>query len=114
SLSHSEACVATSGGQPTCHTGHPPIPIGPNGEPVTDQYYLVHQSLHGDGSITVRVTSLTGRYHPQGTELVGANPLAGMVKRVQPWSKAGVIITTGTAQGASYAAVLLTRTHGPR
>ena len=114
SLSHSEACVATSGGQPTCHTGHPPIPIGPNGEPVTDQYYLVHQPLHGDGSITLRVTSLTGRYHKNGTEQVGANPQAGMVNGVQPWSKAGVILTAGTNPASHYAAVMVTGSHGVR
>ena len=40
SLSHSEACISTNGGPPTCHTAHPFIPVGPDGEPVTDQYYL--------------------------------------------------------------------------
>ena len=41
---------------PACHT----FPIGPGGEAVTDSFYFVHQPLTGDGSITVRVTSLTG------------------------------------------------------
>src|SRR5690349_24306860 len=63
SLSHSESCVGTNGGPPTCHAGHPPIPTGPDGTPVTYQYYLVRQPLARNGSITVRVTSLTGRYY---------------------------------------------------
>ena len=114
SLSHSEACVSTNNGPPTCHTMHVSIPVGPDGTPVSDQYYLVHQSLPGNGSITVRVTSLTGRYHPQGTELVGSNPLAGTIRGVQPWSKAGVIITAGTRPSSPYAAVMVTGAHGVR
>jgi ABC-type transport system involved in multi-copper enzyme maturation permease subunit len=114
SLSHSEACVSTNNGPPTCHTVHVSIPVGPDGTPVTDQYYLVHQSLPGNGSITVRVTSLTGRYHPQGTELVGSNPLAGTISGVQPWSKAGVIITAGTRPSSPYAAVMVTGANGVR
>ena len=95
------------------HRG-PPTPTALNGQPVTDQYELVHQALRADGSITVRITSLTGRYHPAGTEMVGANPLANTVSGVQPWSKAGVIVTTGTAEGAAYAAVMVTGSHGVR
>ena len=38
----------------------PHIPLGPGGEAVTDQFYFVRQPLAGNGSITVRVTSLTG------------------------------------------------------
>jgi ABC-type transport system involved in multi-copper enzyme maturation permease subunit len=114
SLSHSEICVGTRGGTPTCHTSHPVTPTGPTGVPVADQYYFVDRPLHGNGSITVRVTSLTGRYHKAGTELVGNNPEAGTVKGVQPWSKAGVIVTSGTTQGAPYAAVMVTGSHGVR
>ena len=40
----------------------PAVPLGPGGEPVTDSFYFVRQPLTGNGSITVRVTSLTGRY----------------------------------------------------
>ena len=36
----------------------PAVAIGPGGEAVTDNFYFVHQSLDGDGSITARVTSL--------------------------------------------------------
>ena len=44
------------------HSASPPVPSGPSGEPVTDSYMLVHQRLVGDGSLTVRVTSLTGAH----------------------------------------------------
>ena len=40
------------------------FPVGPGGEPVTDSFYFVHQPLAGNGSITVRVTSLTGLLPP--------------------------------------------------
>ncbi len=67
-------------------------PIGPGGEPVTDAYYLVHQSLGENGSITARVTSLTNV----------PNDFAGLtVGTIHPWAKAGIIITAGTAQGSS-------------
>src|SRR4051794_34378405 len=38
----------------------PSVPVGPDGEAVTDDFYFMHQPLAGDGSITARVTSLTG------------------------------------------------------
>jgi ABC-type transport system involved in multi-copper enzyme maturation permease subunit len=115
SLSHSESCVQTGSGQVSCHTTHRPlIPVGPGGEPVTDNYSLLHQTLPSNGSITARVTSLTGRYASQGAVPVGANPEAGMISGVQPWSKAGVIITANTTPGSPYAAVMVTGTHGVR
>src|SRR2546430_10171049 len=40
----------------------PYIPVGPGGEAVTDSLYFVHQPLTGNGSITVALTSLTGRH----------------------------------------------------
>ena len=115
SLSHSEVCIAANGGPPTCHAAHQVVPVGPGGTPVTDRYYLVHRSLTGDGSITVRVISLTGRYQPNPAVPVAAGgPFAGMVRGVQPWSKAGVIITAGTTPGSPYAAVMVTGSHGVR
>ena len=36
------------------------VPVGPGGEAVTDKFYFVHRPLYGNGSITVRVTSLAG------------------------------------------------------
>src|SRR5438874_9869274 len=40
----------------------PALPIGPDGEAVVDQFAFAHQSLTGDGSISVRITSLTGMF----------------------------------------------------
>jgi ABC-type transport system involved in multi-copper enzyme maturation permease subunit len=114
SLSHSGVCVANGSGGSTCHTGHPPIPVGPDGEAVVDSFYFVHQPLARDGSITVRVRSLTGLYSPSGTVQLGQNPQAGMVSGVQPWSKVGVIVKENLTQGSPYAAVMVTGSNGVR
>jgi ABC-type transport system involved in multi-copper enzyme maturation permease subunit len=70
-------------------------PIGPGGQAVQDQFYFVHKSLTGNGSLTVQLTSLTG------TEL-------------QPWSKVGIMIKAGVKPGAAYAAMMQTPSHGIR
>ncbi|HSR84084.1 MAG TPA: ABC transporter permease subunit [Streptosporangiaceae bacterium] len=93
----------------------PPVPLGPGGEPVTDSFYFVRQPLAGNGSITVRVTSLTGVHATgNGQAQAAQNPLAGMTKGVVPWSKAGILIATGTRVGSAYAAMLVTGSHGVR
>jgi hypothetical protein len=46
----------------------PHHPLGPDGEAVTDSFSFVSQPLVGNGSITVRVTSLTGRCSAGGSE----------------------------------------------
>ena len=51
-------CVGTSPESQHCYVPHPQAPIGPGGEAVTDTYYFVHRTLTGDGSITVRVSSM--------------------------------------------------------
>jgi ABC-type transport system involved in multi-copper enzyme maturation permease subunit len=81
-----------------CSQGPHPCsaPAGPGGESVTDSFYFVRETLRGHGSITVRVTSLTGT--------------AGL----QPWSKAGILIKAGTRPGSQYAAMLVTGGHGVR
>ena len=63
---------------------------------MTDSFYFVRQPLAGNGSITVRVTSLTGLYSTSGGCASGQNPTAGMTPGVQPWSKAGIIIKAST------------------
>ena len=70
-------------------------PLGPGGEAVTDQFYFVHRPLAGNGSITVRMTALTGT-------------------SLQPWSKAGIIIKASTRPGSAYAAMMVTGGHGVR
>jgi ABC-type transport system involved in multi-copper enzyme maturation permease subunit len=93
----------------------PAPPTGPGGGWVSDSFYFVRQPLAGNGSLTVRVTSLTGLYatHP-GFAAAGGSPTAGMAPGVQPWSKAGIIIKASTAQGSAYAAMMVTGTHGVR
>jgi hypothetical protein len=40
------------------------VAAGPGGVAVNDNFYFVHRELAGNGSITVRVTSLTERAFP--------------------------------------------------
>lgn len=89
---------------------HPQVATGPGGEAVTDQFYFAHQPLDGNGSLTVRMTSLTGSVPGPAAALPpGVDPHG-----VQPWSKAGLIIKASTASGSAYAAVMATGTHGVR
>jgi ABC-type transport system involved in multi-copper enzyme maturation permease subunit len=93
----------------------PAPPTGPGGEWVTDSFYFVRQPLGGNGSITARVTSLTGLYSTHdATAAGGGSPTAGMTPGVQPWSKAGIIVKASTRQGAAYAAMMVTGSHGVR
>jgi ABC-type transport system involved in multi-copper enzyme maturation permease subunit len=70
--------------------------IGPAGEAVTDNFYFVRQPLTGDGSLTARLTDLTGQ------------PGLGS------WAKGGIILTASTRPGSPYAAMMLTGTQGVR
>jgi ABC-type transport system involved in multi-copper enzyme maturation permease subunit len=91
----------------------PPVPTGPGGEAVTDSFSFVRQPLTGHGSITARVTSLTGRYGG-GAGPANQGSVTGNQIGVQPWSKAGIIIKDGTRQGSAYAAMTVTGGHGVR
>ena len=57
-------------------------PIGPDGKAVHDRFYFVHQPLDGDGSITVRLASMTGviTYPPPNHDeiVAGVAPWAGL------------------------------------
>jgi hypothetical protein len=81
------------------------LPVGPEGQEVTDSFAFLHQPLAGDGSITVRVASLTD---PPSS----SNELA--LRGVVPWSKAGLLLKDGTDPGSTYAAVMVTGGHGVR
>jgi ABC-type transport system involved in multi-copper enzyme maturation permease subunit len=86
--------------------------LGPGGEPVTDSFYFVRQPLAGDGSVTVRLTSLTGLLPP-----VNPGRNTGQVDNVpgvQPWAKAGLIIKENLTQGSAYAALMVAGGHGVR
>jgi ABC-type transport system involved in multi-copper enzyme maturation permease subunit len=99
-----------SGGGGGC--GHISFTLGPGGEPVTDSFYFVRQPLAGDGSVTVRVTSLTGLLPPvnPGRSTGQADSVPG----VQPWAKAGLIIKENLTQGSAYAALMVAGGHGVR
>ncbi|WP_049557391.1 hypothetical protein [Nonomuraea sp. SBT364] len=85
---------------------------GPGGQAVVDDFTYVHLPLRGDGSITVRVNSMTGRIKeppPPGTG-GGPPPVPGLV----PWAKAGVLVKDGIREGSQYAAIMVTARHGVR
>ena len=91
----------------------PPIPHGPGGEVVSDSFYFVHQPLTGNGSITARVTALTGEH----ANLTGGPVQVGsgyMVPGLASWAKAGIIVKQGTHQGSAYAAMMVTGSNGVR
>ena len=96
------------------------IPIGPGGEAVTDSFYFLHQPLAGNGSITVRITSLTGQImNAPSSGHVAAGPGGGpatpnLHPGLEPWSKAGIIIKANTTEGSPYAAMMVTGAHGVR
>ena len=104
------AAVSTGPNGRTVTTACPGPPTGPNGEAVEDSFYFVHQSLTGNGSLTVRLTSMTGLYPPAGLNTTTGT--AGWSSGLQPWSKAGIIIKQNTTQGSVYAAILLSGSHG--
>ncbi|MFI6084920.1 ABC transporter permease [Streptomyces sp. NPDC051217] len=75
-----------------------PPPVGPHGGVVSDSFPFVHQPLTGDGSITARVSPLSGR---EG-------------RAAEPWAKAGLVIKESTKAGSPYAAAMITPGHGVR
>jgi ABC-type transport system involved in multi-copper enzyme maturation permease subunit len=107
------SCVSVDGGSGASSNCHPtPPPVGPDGEAVTDSFYFVHQPLVGDGSLTVRVTALTGQI-PADDPGNAAGP-SGMRSGLAPWAKAGLIVKANTTQGSAYAAIMITASHGVR
>jgi ABC-type transport system involved in multi-copper enzyme maturation permease subunit len=100
-LDHSSCGGQASPGAPVVVGQGCTVPIGPGGAAVADSFYFVHRPLAGNGSITARITSLTlpGRSGPA---------------RLQPWSKAGIIVKASTRPGSAYAAMLVTPGHGVR
>jgi hypothetical protein len=96
------------------HNTPPAVATGPDGEAVTDAFYFVHQPLRGDGSITVRVTSLANVTGLMARPGGGGGDSARTAARasIQPWAKAGIIVKESTTPGSQYAAVMATASHG--
>ncbi len=92
----------------------PPIPIGPGGEAVQDNFYFVHQPLTGNGTITARLSSFTGMYAAGNGPVQVGGPGPTMKPGLMPWSKAGIMIKASLKQGSAYAAMLATGGHGLR
>jgi ABC-type transport system involved in multi-copper enzyme maturation permease subunit len=109
-------CVGPNPSSGTCQSFATPQPPVVGGVPVNDTYYFVHRTLTGDGSITVRMTSLTGKAQAGGGNGngVSVNDLVGARAPVTEWAKAGLIVTATTKPGSAYAAVMLTGGHGVR
>ena len=116
--------AASAGGQSSCQAAGPAASgqqsgsggcggisflLGPNGEPINDSFYFLRQPLAGDGSVTVRVTSLTERV--QAPNSGGSD---AMIPGDVPWAKAGLIIKENLTQGSAYAAIMVTPGHGVR
>ena len=97
----------------------PAVPAGPRGEPVSDTYMFVHQALVGDGTLTARVTALSGAHtslSPSSGSAFGVSSKVGLESQLEPglapWAKAGIILEPDTNQGTAYAAVMVTGSHG--
>jgi ABC-type transport system involved in multi-copper enzyme maturation permease subunit len=104
---HCSVIVPGSPGGSACTA----FPTGPGGEAVQDAFYVAHQPLTGNGTITAAMTSLTGQL---GTVQGPGRPVRLTKPGLQPWSKAGIIIKQDTSQGSAYAAMMVTGSHGVR
>lgn len=105
--------LAAAGIRSSCSEGNvevacPTDPIGPHGQAVSDQFFVAYRPLGPNGSITARMTSMTGiiTYPPPDHDEI----VPGLV----PWAKAGLIVKDGLAQGSPYAALMVTGSHGVR
>lgn len=106
---HSGTCT---GSGTNCQSGHPVVPSGPGGEAVADSYQYDRQTLTGNGTITARVTALTGLVSTTAANV--APSMSATRPGIAPWAKAGLLLTSGPKQGAAYAAVMATGRHGVR
>jgi hypothetical protein len=96
------------GNRSSCDGSCPAVPVADDGSVVTDKFWFLHRDLGRDGSITVRLTSMTGTitYPPPHHDQI----VPGLV----PWAKAGIIIKDGLRPGSRYAALTMTGSHGVR
>jgi hypothetical protein len=94
------------GNHSSCDGPCPAVPTADDGSVVSDGFWFRHRDLGEQGSITVRLTSMTGTitYPPPDHDEI----VPGLV----PWAKAGIIIKDGVRQGSRYAALMMTGSHG--
>jgi hypothetical protein len=97
-----------TGNRSYCDGPCPAEPVAADGSVVSDHFWFLHRDLGPTGSITVRLTSMTGTitYPPPDHDQI----VSGLV----PWAKAGIIVKDGTRRGSSYAALMMTGSHGVR
>lgn len=100
--------LSASGSRSSCDGPCPAVPVADDGSIVSDQFWFLHRGLDREGSITVRLTSMTGTitYPPPDHDEI----VPGLV----PWAKTGIIIKDGLDQGSRYAALMMTGDHGVR
>ncbi|MCW3819621.1 DUF1349 domain-containing protein [Micromonospora sp. DR5-3] len=96
------------GNHSSCPGPCPVAPVASGGATVSDRFWFLHRDLGREGSITVRMTSMTGTitYPPPNHDQI----VSGLV----PWAKAGIIVKDDVRQGSRYAAVMMTGSHGVR
>ncbi|NGY64308.1 DUF1349 domain-containing protein [Lentzea sp. NEAU-D13] len=96
------------GNRSSCDGPCPAVPTADDGSFVSDRFWFRHRELGEQGSITVRLTAMTGTitYPPPGHDQI----VPGLV----PWAKAGIIVKDGLRQGSQYAALMMTGAHGVR
>ena len=106
-------CQINGGPVKTGQACLPYVPHGPGGEVVTDSFAFARQPLTGNGTITARVASLTGKHAnlSAGPAQVGNGNL---VPGLASWAKAGIIIKQSTHQGSAYTAMMVTGGNGVR
>jgi hypothetical protein len=97
-----------SGNHSSCPGPCPAVPVAGDGSIVSDKFWFLHRDLGREGSITVRMTSMTGTitYPPPNHDQI----VSGLV----PWAKTGIIVKDGLRQGSQYAALMMTGSHGVR
>jgi hypothetical protein len=105
---HTDNCTGTG----LCQAGHPYVPTGPDGEAVAASYQYLSKPLVGNGTVTAQVSSLTGLVSTSPPNV--APSLSATRSGLAEWSKAGILLTPTTKQGAPYAAVMTTGSHGVR
>ncbi|MEU0884244.1 hypothetical protein ABZ345_37110 [Lentzea sp. NPDC005914] len=100
--------LLAAGTRSSCDGACLAVPTAADGSVVSDTFWFRHQDLGREGSITARMTSMTGTitYPPPNHDQI----VSGLV----PWAKAGIIVKDGVRQGSHYAALAMTGSHGVR